>query len=306
MYARAPGCPACKYGLGCYRRNAEHWAEYDHPADHPMLKESGGKRAHCGSTGEGGPPKLPRQAGEPSAPPTAAAAGPSKPSLAATPTPSGGKPAVIIFAPGAGGSTAVAMKALHADLRKRGMVVVDCGEQPLKGDESRWVTQSPASKRNIAHLVAVANRAAEAHSGLPILLCGASFGCRVLAETLRTHRCDLPSCVVDALICCGFPLHKPEKPEDFDPKRKQHLLQLPASITTLFVQGETDEFLGPRGMEALREVTAQMAGPTSLEVVPGGTHTVPNAKGLKKLNLTQAQVTARVLEAIVTFVNERC
>ena len=59
-------------------------------------------------------------------------------------------------------------------------------------------------------------------------------------------------------------------------------------------------------MEALREVTAQMAGPTSLEVVPGGTHTVPSAKGLKKLNLTQEQVTARVLEAIVTFVHERC
>ena len=45
-YTRAIGCPTCKYGLGCYRRSAEHWAEYDHPAAHPMLKEpTGGERA---------------------------------------------------------------------------------------------------------------------------------------------------------------------------------------------------------------------------------------------------------------------
>lgn len=37
--ARAPGKPACRYGLACYRRNPEHWSGFDHPDDHPFLRE---------------------------------------------------------------------------------------------------------------------------------------------------------------------------------------------------------------------------------------------------------------------------
>ena len=37
--ARAPGKPACRFGLACYRRNPEHWSGFDHPDGHPFLRE---------------------------------------------------------------------------------------------------------------------------------------------------------------------------------------------------------------------------------------------------------------------------
>ena len=48
---------------------------------------------------------------------------------------------------------------------------------------------------------------------------------KVLAEALRTARDQLPdACHLDALICCGYPLHPDGKPEGADPKRAAHLL----------------------------------------------------------------------------------
>ena len=35
-YKRAPGQPICNYGTGCYRKNPDHFAQYDHPAEHPL------------------------------------------------------------------------------------------------------------------------------------------------------------------------------------------------------------------------------------------------------------------------------
>ena len=29
--------PMCSYGIKCYRRNLEHFEDFDHPADHPLL-----------------------------------------------------------------------------------------------------------------------------------------------------------------------------------------------------------------------------------------------------------------------------
>ena len=36
-FARAPGQQACKYGLGCYRKQLAHWRAFDHPVNHPFL-----------------------------------------------------------------------------------------------------------------------------------------------------------------------------------------------------------------------------------------------------------------------------
>ena len=38
-YARAPDRPPCRFGAGCYRESLQHWLEFDHPADHPRLRE---------------------------------------------------------------------------------------------------------------------------------------------------------------------------------------------------------------------------------------------------------------------------
>ena len=36
-YWRAPGKPPCKFGAACTRKNPQHFAEEDHPDDHPLL-----------------------------------------------------------------------------------------------------------------------------------------------------------------------------------------------------------------------------------------------------------------------------
>ena len=41
-FSRAPGRPTCKYGDACFRKNAEHWKEFDHSDSHPLL--AGSKR----------------------------------------------------------------------------------------------------------------------------------------------------------------------------------------------------------------------------------------------------------------------
>ena len=75
------------------------------------------------------------------------------------------------------------------------------------------------------------------------------------------RRDELPSSVrADALICCGYPLHKLKAPEGADPRRAEHLLRLPPTVSTLFVQGEKDEFLGERGLASLRETMGRMGG----------------------------------------------
>ena len=211
--------------------------------------------------------------------------------------------AVLVFAPGAGGSTAKAMRDLHeSELRERGIHVMRCDDELLASGEARWVTKSAGADGNLAHVVAVATRAAAAHPGLPVFLCGASFGCRVLAEVLRLRRDELPSSVrADALICCGYPLHKLKAPEGADPRRAEHLLRLPPTVSTLFVQGEKDEFLGERGLTSLRETMGQMGGEAVLTEVPGGGHTVPSATGLKQRGTSQAEINVLVAEAIVAF-----
>jgi hypothetical protein len=44
------------------------------------------------------------------------------------------------------------------------------------------------------------------------------------------------------------------------------------------VQGARDELNGPRGMTAMHEMVAQMAAEVRVHKVPGGTHTVPDAR----------------------------
>ena len=43
MFGRAIGRPMCKHGLECYRNNADHWRQFDHPPDHRKLRSSSPK-----------------------------------------------------------------------------------------------------------------------------------------------------------------------------------------------------------------------------------------------------------------------
>ena len=108
-FAQAPGKPPCKYGLSCYRQNPQHWRDYDHPADHALLvaAASSNKRAAAEDGNDAGQK---RQRAEPSS----------------------ATRAVLVFAPGAGGKTANAMRSLHEEeLRARSIHVLRCDDEPL-------------------------------------------------------------------------------------------------------------------------------------------------------------------------------
>ena len=97
-------------------------------------------------------------------------------------------PTVIVFAPGASGSTAKAMRQFQDGLlTSLGLIVSRCDDSALAKGEARWTCQQVGSSGNVRHLLAVVGRAAAAYPGSKIFLAGASFGNRVAAEVLRTH-----------------------------------------------------------------------------------------------------------------------
>ena len=253
--------PECRYGLSCYRKNADHFKQFKHPAAHAMavattdgaiqLSDTEDDEA-AGSSSAARPKKRAKTSAAAAAPPAAAA---TATTAASATTPS----AILVFAPGAGGSTAKIMRDdLHADLERRGLSVWRCDDAPLGTGETRWNTMAPGGSSNAQHVVAVAARAAAAHPNVPLVLCGASFGNRVLAELVRTRFDALPPRTAKALLCCGYPLHAVGKPEGADPKRAAHLTNLPPDVHVCIIQGDQDEFLGGRGMASLTDTVARM------------------------------------------------
>ena len=326
----AASLPPCKYGKNCYRKNPQHLFEFSHPSmvDDAATDDDEDARAP--------PAKKPKASVAPAAPalPTAPAAPAASGAGASSSAATGAPKAVLIFAPGAGGTTAKDMRAnVHRLYKNRNAIrssspctlalmlflytrmflysrqrVYRLDDEALGTGETRWNTAAPSSAGNLDHVIAVANRAAAANPGAPLLLCGASFGNRVLAELLASPKKVelLPKGTASALLCCGYPLNVPGKPDGADPKRANHLKRIPPGNTVAFVQGDQDEFNGPRGLDALRDVMAAMACDHELHPVPGGVHTVPMAKGLKALGLTQTQVTTQVCDIIEVFALRVC
>ena len=303
---RAPGQPLCAHGVQCYRKNASHWEEYDHPADHPKLlkRPAEGEAASTSAQPEAGSPSAQPEVidldDEPDDGPTAKKAKVAK---------LGSSSAVLVFAPGASGSTAQKMRQFQDGLLSSlGLHVRRCDDYALGQGEARWTCQQVGSSANLRHLLAVLGRAATAHPGCKIFLAGASFGNRVAAEALRTHGDELQALGVQpALISCGYPLISPGKPDigkpGYDAKRPAHLLNLPASVRVLLLQGTADEYNGPRGIAALKELIPKMSATAELVEVPNGTHGLPTATRLKELGKKQADVDQDIGKAILEFVN---
>ena len=138
-----------------------------------------------------------------------------------------------------------------------------------------------------AHRAAIA-RARRAHPG-PLVLAGKSMGsrigCHVAADTDEAVR---------ALICFGYPLLGMGKTRKL---RDQVLLSLRTPI--LFIQGTRDT-LCP--LDLLESTRARMSAQNELHVVDGGDHSLLVTKtALRARNETQADVDARILSAIATF-----
>jgi predicted alpha/beta-hydrolase family hydrolase len=192
---------------------------------------------------------------------------------------------VLVFAPGAGGTTAKAMLGLLEQLERAADAIV------RRCEPVRWDTFDAGSAHNCQAVLDVTAAAAIAYPLRRIVLCGTSFGSRVVAEVMRRHREALPARTARALILCGYPLQAPGL--SADPTRAMHLLGLPSGLRVLFVQGECDEYLGPRGLGALRAVMGRMACAPELHVVARGGHGMPGAADLKQLTA--------VRQALLTF-----
>jgi predicted alpha/beta-hydrolase family hydrolase len=71
---------------------------------------------------------------------------------------------------------------------------------------------------------------------------------------------------IDGVFALGYPLHPPGKPQQ---QRSAHLPAI--GVPVLIIQGERDTFGTPAELEP---VIARMSAPVTLEVVPGGDHSL--------------------------------
>ena len=190
---------------------------------------------------------------------------------------------LILFAPGAGApSSSPWMSAWAERLGTVGEVVRLDYPYALAGRRSP--DRLPVLVE--AHRAALA--AARAGRSGPVVLAGKSMGSRVGCHVALEAR-------VDALVCLGYPLRGVR-----GELRSEVLLALRTPI--LFVEGSRDA-LCP--LDALEEVRRRMRAPSALHVVEGGNHSLEvGVRALRAAGETQADVDARALAAIATFLRE--
>lgn len=144
----------------------------------------------------------------------------------------------------------------------------------------------PLPKLIAAHRAALAE-AREANCGSTVLIgksMGGRIGCHVSLEES-----------VSALVCLGYPLCG-----GGDPTKLRDKVLREITIPILFVQGTRDA-LCP--LDLLDRVRREMSAPNELHMVEGGDHSLgATKKQLKAAGETQAEVDARILQAITQFV----
>ncbi len=126
----------------------------------------------------------------------------------------------------------------------------------------------------------------EARLGARVLAIGGkSMGGRIASQVLAKDAGGIA-----ALVCLGYPLHPPGKPQQL---RARHLPAIP--VPTLIIQGERDAFGTP---EELRPVLAPMGERATLHVIAGGDHSF---KVPKRGGVAQAAVDAAVLDTVAAW-----
>lgn len=125
-----------------------------------------------------------------------------------------------------------------------------------------------------------------------IVIGGKSMGGRI-ASQMAAHDADT-SRLVAGLVFLGYPLHPPGRPQQL---RTRHLPFVRQPI--LCVQGGRDAFGTP---DELRPVLDGLETDVELLVIDGGDHSF---KVPKTLGLSQADVYARIQDAIARWIAER-
>lgn len=188
--------------------------------------------------------------------------------------------ALLVLAHGAGaGMKHSAMQALVEALNGRGIATLRFNFPYMERGSKR--PDSPDTA--VAAIVAAC--AAAKKVKLPLFAGGRSFGGRM--TTTAAARGELPG--VLGILCFGFPLHPPKKP---DTKRAGHLSEVSQPI--LMVQGTRDDL---SDLKLLRSVTKKLRKVT-LHIVEGADH---GYGVLKSSGRTREEVLAEVADASFAF-----
>lgn len=196
--------------------------------------------------------------------------------------------AVLVLGHGAGADQrSPFMVAFASGLSSRGIHVVTFNFPYMEQGRS---TPDAAPK-----LEACFRSAIRAARQIPELAAGRLFiGGKSLGGRIASLLAASPQPISDVagLICLGYPLHPPNRPEKL---RTEHLERI--KVPVFIAQGARDAFGSP---EELKPVLAPLKAPTRLLVVEGGDHsfTVP-----KKWPKSQEQVYADVQDEVASFVS---
>jgi len=190
---------------------------------------------------------------------------------------------VFVYAPGAGGGDNGPLNEVLGTLGRT---------LALK----KWVGNFPSQMN--ANLELLKETAKGAKKEETLVYVGHSFGCRVIAEHLKTT--NAPA------IFESYPLFGPSKPKNAGTDRVLPLKALPSDRKVLFVNGSKDPFLNrdwlepkaPRGIAAMEAVLAEADFTSTLLPVEGATHNT--LKVAKKKQLANA---GALRAAIVSYLD---
>lgn len=198
----------------------------------------------------------------------------------------GGPPVTCIVCPGAGGVLAKKMEEKILDVlsAKHNFTL-------RRMNAIHWNTSKAGNASNVA--LVTAQFPAEGD----FWIWGNSFGNRVLCEMVGSNQ--LPA-RCKGLIICGFPLYGEQNKQD---RVRQLQMLAPNKIKSLLISGTDDEFLNRgflsrKGAALMREQHALLGTSSSLVILDGGKHTIPECKGGK--NAIESACT-RVIKEIVAF-----
>ncbi|HEY0708240.1 MAG TPA: alpha/beta family hydrolase [Polyangia bacterium] len=199
-----------------------------------------------------------------------------------------GSTPLILFAPGAGASSASRWMTAWAERLRAFGTVVPLDYPYMKAGKKVPDRLPVLIEAHRAALVEAQRVHGDHH---PVVLAGKSMGSRVglhLANALSEE--DHPPA---AAICFGYPL----RPIGGGALRTEVLLAL--TTPTLFLQGQSDP-LCP--LDELASVRAQMKAPTELLVVPGGNHSLEVKKrAAASAGRSQADEDQSIATAIAAF-----
>lgn len=181
--------------------------------------------------------------------------------------------ATLILAHGAGApQTHPFMVAAATALAQRGLAVVTFNF-PYMDARRRLPDRAPVLERT--WLDVLAHVASRGELPRTVFIGGKSMGGRMASHVaVEARRGDL-AVIPRGLVCLGYPLHPPGKPQQ---RRDAHL---PGLIgPALFVQGSRDAFGTP---DEFTPVITSLGERATLHVVDGGDHSfaVPRASGRK-------------------------